>query len=206
MRVLDENEFFRQATLRIFSSLNIETAMKRCMDYLKTYMPCSGMFFGLYDPDLNIGRILVSIWPAHLRKPNDTIPIQKEYWSWMRERWAGEPRVSIVNDFDVSDPPLGEILAMFFPPDTSLISMMLELENKRLGTLNVFAQGKHRYVKSHADLISLLHEPFAIAISNILQHQEILRLQDMVSRRQPVSSPTDVGNDRRHHHRRGFRP
>jgi hypothetical protein len=31
---IDENEFFRQATLRISSSLTIETAMQRCMDYL----------------------------------------------------------------------------------------------------------------------------------------------------------------------------
>jgi len=33
----------------------------------------------------------------------------------------------------------------------------------------------------HAHLISLLHEPFAISISNILQHQEILRLKDMLA-------------------------
>ena len=46
---VDENEFFRQATLRISSSLNIETAMKKCMDYLKQYIPISGMFFGVYS-------------------------------------------------------------------------------------------------------------------------------------------------------------
>ncbi len=58
---MDENEFFRQATLRISSSLNIETAMINCMDYMKRWMPISGMFFALYDPDLNIGKFLASI-------------------------------------------------------------------------------------------------------------------------------------------------
>ena len=59
--MVDENEFFRQATLRIFSSLNIESAMKRCMEYLNRYIPVTGMSFGLYEPHLNIGRFIASI-------------------------------------------------------------------------------------------------------------------------------------------------
>jgi transcriptional regulator with GAF, ATPase, and Fis domain len=179
--VLDENRFFRQATLRIFSSLHIETAMQRCMDYLKTYIPISGMFFGLYEPELNIGRILASIWPVDMQKPRGTIPIQKEFWGWMKERLKGEPQVTIMNDMDNADFPTEQILSRILPHDSSLLGMDLELEKKRLGKLSLFAKGKHRYSESHADLLSLLHEPFAIAISNILQHQEILRLQDMVS-------------------------
>ena len=178
---MDENRFFRQATLRIFSSLHIETAMHRCMDYLKTYVPISGMFFGLYEPELNIGRILAAIWPANLQKPKETIPIQKEFWGWMKERLKGEPKVTIMNDMDNSDSPTEQILSRILPRDSSLLSIDLELEKKRLGNLSLFAEGKHRYIEHHANLLSLLHEPFAIAISNILQHQEILRLRDMVS-------------------------
>jgi hypothetical protein len=36
---IDENEFFRQATIRICRSLNIETVLRRCYDYLKNYFP-----------------------------------------------------------------------------------------------------------------------------------------------------------------------
>ena len=61
--MVDENEFFRQATRRISGSLNIETAMGRCMAYLKQHMPVSGMLFGLYEPELNVGRLLAAIWP-----------------------------------------------------------------------------------------------------------------------------------------------
>jgi transcriptional regulator with GAF, ATPase, and Fis domain len=59
--------------------------------------------------------------------------------------------------------------------------MDLELEKKRLGTVGLFTDGKHRYNDFHAHLISLLHEPFAIALSNILQHREIERLKDMLA-------------------------
>ena len=48
----DENQFFRQATLRMTSSLNVEVAMQRLLRYLKQHMPVSGMLFALYDPDV----------------------------------------------------------------------------------------------------------------------------------------------------------
>ncbi len=178
---MDENEFFHQATLRIFSSLNIESAMKRCMDYLKEYMPISGIFFALYEPELNLGRILASIWPPHLQKPDNPIFMPREFWHWMKEKWAKDPGVTVVNDLDEEEVPVQQVLSMIWPAELSYIMMDLELEKKRLGSLGLFTEGKNRYAESHANLISLLHEPFAIAISNILQHQEILRLKEMVS-------------------------
>ncbi|EFK10773.1 sigma-54 interaction domain protein [delta proteobacterium NaphS2] len=178
---VSENTFFRQATLSIFSSLNIETAKKRCMNYLKEYMPISGMLFALYDPGLNLGRILASIWPPYLQEPDNTIPMPRAFWHWMKEKWTQAPGMTIINDLDKEEPPVKRVLSMFLPADSSLLIMDLELDGKRLGILCLFVEGKGRYTEFHGELISLLHEPFAIAISNILQHQEILRLRDMVS-------------------------
>lgn len=178
---MDENEFFRRATLRISSSLNIETAMKRCMEYLKEHMPVSGMFFTLYDPDFNVGRFLASVWPPGMTKPKETIQLPEQFWDWMKERWAEDPEIKIINDMELEETPVQEIMRMIWPIETSHLSMDLELEEKRLGLLHLFAEGKDQYTDLHARLISLLHEPFAIAISNILQHQEILRLKDMLA-------------------------
>jgi transcriptional regulator with GAF, ATPase, and Fis domain len=58
--------------------------------------------------------------------------------------------------------------------------MDLILDDRRLGRLGLFAKGKNRYTDLHAHLVSLLHEPFAIAFSNMLQHREVLRLKDML--------------------------
>ncbi len=178
---MDENKFFRRATLKISSSLNIETAMKQCMDYLGEHMPVSGMFFALYDPDLNIGRFLASVWPPGMRKPKETIQLPGQFWDWMKGKWAEDPEIKIINDMELEEPPLGEIMRMIWPVETSHLHMDLEMENMRLGNLSIFVEGKNRYTDLHARLISLLHEPFAIAISNILQHQEILRLKDMLA-------------------------
>ena len=178
---MDENEFFRRATLKIFSSLNIKTAMKQCMEYLSDYTPVSGMFFILYDPDLNVARFLAAIWPPNFPKPNETVQLPMEFRDWIKEQWTQGAKTAIINDIALEDPRLQEIIRMTLPDDCSHLRMDLIMENMRLGSLILLAEGKNRYTETHAHLISLLHEPFAIAISNILQHQEILRLKDMLA-------------------------
>lgn len=178
---MDENEFFRQATLKIFSSLNIETAIKRFMEYLKEYMPVSGLILAIYDPDLHIGRLLATIWPPGMTMPDKTIQLPGETWDWAKKEFVRAPETKIINDMEQEDSPLHKNLRAIWPPDVSFIFMDLEMENMRLGTLGVFTEGKNRYNDSHSRLISLLHEPFANAISNILQHQEIIRLKDMLA-------------------------
>ncbi len=183
---LDENDFFRQATLRISSSLNIEVSMNRCLDFLKAYVPSTGMLFSLYDPDLNVSRILASVWPDDMDKPEDTISLPAEFVAWARQKMsdmeADEPsKITIINDVEREDPALRRVMAMFWPSDTSQLIMRLVLEKKRLGSLVLLASGKNRFTDFHAHLISLLHEPFAAAISNILQHREIQRLNALLA-------------------------
>ena len=52
MAEIDENEFFRQATARISSSLDIGMAMQRCFQYLDQFLPIDGMLLAFYEPGL----------------------------------------------------------------------------------------------------------------------------------------------------------
>ena len=178
---IDENEFFRQAALRISSSLNVETAMARCVDYLKGFIPVSGMVFGLYEPDLNLARLIASVWSSQLPKPPGTITIPKEFWGWMKQEWSRRAETRIINDIEKEDPPMRQMFASIWPENTSHLDMDLELESKRLGVVHFFTEGKNRYDRTHARLVTLLHAPFTTAFSNILQHQEILRLKEMLA-------------------------
>lgn len=58
---MDENVFFRQATLRICGSLDMETAMRRSLEYLRGVMPADHLILGLYDSGLGAIRILFSV-------------------------------------------------------------------------------------------------------------------------------------------------
>lgn len=179
--MVDENEFFRQAALRISSSLKSETALQRCMTYLKQHMPVSGIFFAVYDPKINVGRMLSVILQPGIARPDKTLLVPKEYWGWMKSRWDSQENIKIINDISREEEPLRRIFVNTWPNDSSHLTMSLRLDETRLGTLGFIAKGKHRYNEFHAHLISLLHEPFAIAMSNLLQHQEILRLKDILT-------------------------
>ncbi len=51
---IGESEFFREATLRICGSLDIESAMQRCLHYLARFLPATHLCFHVYDRDLGI--------------------------------------------------------------------------------------------------------------------------------------------------------
>ena len=62
---VDENVFFREATLRICSSLDIETALKRCFEYIRAFIPANGMTLHILDPDLNLLKFVASVGLNH---------------------------------------------------------------------------------------------------------------------------------------------
>ena len=178
---IDENDFFRQATLRISSSLDITKAMQNCMDYLQQYIPISGMYFFVYDPELNVGHWLAAIMPVNVPEPGTIFSLPRKYWDELKERFSEEAQVKIINDLRDEPEFVQEVTASVFPPDCSILEMQLKLEDTRLGLFGLFSESRHSYTENHAHLITLMHDPFTVAISNILQHQEIQRLNKILS-------------------------
>lgn len=179
--MIEKNKFFRQATLRISSSLNIQIAMSRLMDYLRQYIPISGMFFGLYDPKIHVGRLLAAIWPDDLEQPAHMVSFPTEFWDFMKAYWLEGKDIRVINDLAAEPMEMRKIFGAIWPEDYSHLTMELRLDQKRLGRFGIFALGKHQYQRRHVQLVELLHEPLAIALNKILQHQEIRRLKDMLA-------------------------
>ncbi|HTP06452.1 MAG TPA: PAS domain S-box protein [Nitrospirota bacterium] len=74
---------------------------------------------------------------------------------------------------------LPEILERFgLKSDVSVMIMYLKLESNLMGIVGLAADGQNQYTDEHSRLLKLLHEPFAIAMSNALRHQEIIRFRD----------------------------
>ncbi len=178
---IDENDFFRQATLWISSSLDIKKAMRNCMDYLQQYIPISGMYFFVYDPELNVVHWLAAIMPVNVPEPGTILSLPKKYWDEVKERFSEGAQVKIINDLRDEPEFIQKVTASVFPPDCSILEMHLKLEDTRLGLFGIFSESRHSYTENHAHLITVMHDPFTIAISNILQHQEIQRLNKILS-------------------------
>jgi transcriptional regulator with GAF, ATPase, and Fis domain len=58
--------------------------------------------------------------------------------------------------------------------------MNLKSNNQVLGALVLITE-KEKYTQQHADLVTLLKEPFIIATANALKHHEVLKLKDLLA-------------------------
>jgi transcriptional regulator with GAF, ATPase, and Fis domain len=100
---------------------------------------------------------------------------RKELWSQL---WAEMPDIQIINRLELRR-ELSELFIMDKRDlDVSMMILKLELEGVRVGFLVLSVNGKDRYTDEHANYLLLLNEPFAIAMKNALQHQELLRIRD----------------------------
>ena len=179
---IDENEFFRQATLLICGRLEIEKAMADCIRYLNQYIPADKIALELYQPDFNAMRIIAEATSEGGRKTNRLTPIPQEAWDYMLMIWEdfqkeGAMRVIVINQPETN--PVGRAMTEDYgTQDTSLLVLTLIVERNYFGDVVLESKGKGRYTDEHARLLNLLNGPFTIAVSNYLKHQEILNLKD----------------------------
>jgi transcriptional regulator with GAF, ATPase, and Fis domain len=176
--IVDENDFFRQATMRICSTLDIETAMSRCLRYLEGFMPAETLTLGLYEHGFTFLRRIAFATVSEGRKSDGVIPITREARLALED--PDLPDVRIANRPE-NDPVQRTIYRALGLEGSSLMVMYLVIEKKRLGNLALQAKGKDRFSEAHLRLFALLNEPFAIALSNALRHQEILKYKDMLT-------------------------
>ena len=176
---IDENEFFRQAALRICGSLDIGKAMADFVHYIKDYIPVSELTLSWLEPDSGIIRNLVNATPSGKTWVIPPIPVPKEIIRYIDERISGWQEVRIENDPE-QDPTTRTIIPYYDTPNPSAMYMVLVVEGTLLGAVGILAEGKGVFTKTHARLLSLLREPFAIAMSNALRYQEVLKLKDML--------------------------
>ena len=173
---IDENDFFRSATMRICSSLDIEVAMWRAMQYLKDFIPADEMYLHLYEQGLGAMHTIAGATASGGRKMDRITPLPQE----VRSRAAEFTGMSVINQPEL-EPGFQFMLGYYGRPDTSALVQLLEVEGQKLGALVLLAEGRGKFSETHARLFSLLKEPFAVAVSNTLKHQELLRLKNLLA-------------------------
>ncbi len=167
-------------TVRICGSLDIQTALEKCMEYIKEVIPVETMNLGLYDPDQNMIRLLASVNPQDPSQTKSFNLLEKQR-KGLAQRWQNLKKVEIVNRLD-EDPVFGPLQRhLNWSTDSSHMFMRLEMEGRRVGNLVLSAKGNDQYTPAHARLVFMLHDPFAIALANALKHQELLRLKNLLA-------------------------
>ncbi len=173
---MDENLFFKKATLLICSSLEIETALFRCREFISRHVPADEIYLNVYEPALGGLRYVARADRHGGVKLEKTIKLPREL---IQSIESGRRLKDYLLIDDPERDPMGRILIREFGfTDTSLVALRLIIEGRRLGVLDVFARGRSRMTEEHARLIRLLREPFAIAMANALKHQQVVELKE----------------------------
>ncbi|MFH1138955.1 MAG: sigma 54-interacting transcriptional regulator [Pseudomonadota bacterium] len=181
---MDDNVFVREAVLRICGSLQIEDSLRRCLEYIKDLIPAESIDLTIFVRDINVMEVIASASLEGWTGPPRILPLPDLEFDGHPENSRNVDSnlpVKILNRPDLE--PFALELAKIggVPPDFSLMVLRLELEGFRVGNLALKAKGHNRFTEEHARLLLLLREPFAIAMSNALKHQEVHKLKDMLA-------------------------
>jgi transcriptional regulator with GAF, ATPase, and Fis domain len=181
---MDDNKFFRQATFQILSTLDLSKAVGRCLSYLSPVMPVDWMGLQLYQADLASVRTIVIATKEESKEVDLFTHIPPELREFIKKNFhSGDAKIFLRSH---PDPVLRAIADLFdqqfqIKRSTSAIIMPLILESEEIGSLAIITNGETQLTEEHARLVSLLKEPFSIALSNALRYEEVLKLKDRLA-------------------------
>ena len=181
--MVDEKDFFREATLRICGSLEIEKALWDCLMYIRDYIPADMIFMNVYDPGTGITETLAKadIQSGQIVSSKLTVPQAiRRIINDISKNADRTPRI-IVTDRVNKNPLLEPISMIAGNPDAAFMAIGPKPEWNLFGGIFIGNNAGQKYTDEHVRLFSLLNEPFAIAFSNYIRYREVLRLKDILA-------------------------
>ncbi len=174
---INDNDFFREATLRICGSLEIEKALGSCFQFLQQSIPLDRVYLQCFDENHGAMRTIATATASECIALDFLTPLSEEARNCDHEEFTKLHGVYI---FDTPDkhPISRDMLNFHKVPCTSLMVLPLQSEEQIVGHLVCITAGTEKLTADHARLISLLKDPFTIALSNTLKHRSELRLYD----------------------------
>lgn len=175
----DENEFFRELTLRICGTLDLEKALWQCFLYVRNIMPADELVLIIYDATIGTIDVVTTANESGGMTRMDKTHLPPDLRQEIEEAYR-HPRVRIA-DRVYDDPILGRIARNLGWDDCSMMLGRLIIDGKYVGALGVRASGSGQYREAHSRLWSLVNEPAAIALANSRRHHEVTDLKDLLA-------------------------
>ncbi|OPY65690.1 MAG: Formate hydrogenlyase transcriptional activator [Syntrophorhabdaceae bacterium PtaU1.Bin034] len=176
---VDENQFFREITLRICGSLEIEKALWQCLLYVRHIIPADELILTVFDRDSGTLDVVATAQSSGGVTRADKVPMPPSMRKQLEDP-AKFPRVRISDDV-YRDEILSRVAAKYGWPASSIIVGRLIIEDKFVGSLIVRAQGEGRYTSEDAELWSLIKEPAAVALANSRRYLELMKLKELLA-------------------------
>ena len=175
---IDEKDFFREATLRLCSSLDIERALHQCLLYVSQFIPAGQMGFHIYHPDAGEVEMVAMATLKGGEAVSIRIAMSREGRKRIETRRMD--RLRLIDRLG-DDPITGPVADRLRVWESSAVVMDLVLERTMLGIFSVFDNGAQKFSPAHMQLLSLLDKPCAIALTNFLRYRELRNLKELLA-------------------------
>jgi len=171
--MVNRDEFFREVTIRICSSLDIKTALRSTFDYLSQHVPLDTISLTIHDTSIAAIRRVANVAADNVELPDEIIAIPEDIW---HKLLAWKPNVpTLISSRHQLFRVLGPYIKL---QGNSKIDVPLLIEGESLGSLILCARGEGRYNASHVELLATVANPFAIALANALSYEKLLKYRD----------------------------
>ncbi len=179
--IIRENQdsiFFREVSIRICGSLEIQKALWMCFQYVRQVMPLDELHMAFYDQALGTMKTIAYADREAGRISSDDTPLSLPSRKELEDPLS-YPRVRRVNSSD--DPISNPVGRQRGWEESSLLINRLIIDGRYIGAFVARAIGKDRYTEEHLHLWTLINEPAAVALANYLQFREVSRLKDLLA-------------------------
>ncbi len=178
---IDEKEFFREVTLKICGSLEIEKAMWQCLLYIRKQIPVWQMNLHQYDQASGIVETIAHVKPSggELMSLKTTFTPKSrkalEELRSIRIRTYRQPA-----DREILEEFVSKLTSLGLTPDLEFIFLDLVIEKEFIGVLSIVLEKNESVSQQHLRLLRQFNEPFSIAFSNSLRFRDLKNLQDLI--------------------------
>ncbi|GAB6909635.1 Hydrogenase-4 transcriptional activator (fragment) [Desulfosarcina cetonica] len=163
--------------MKICGSLDTDKVVRECAGYLSAYIPLEGLMLSTYEPEKGAVRILALSATVSTAPWDTPIYLSEEAQSLLAKMEQGvylyrqAEKDLIAHEFSQ---------ALGITPFPQIV-LHLKLDEEKLGVVIVFSTDENAFTDDHIRLMGLLHDPFAVAMANVLRHRELLRLKDLLA-------------------------
>jgi len=184
--VVDENQFFREVTLRITSHLEIEHALASAYEYLRHFIPMEVVSLHYFDPERQAVFAMARYSERHGPTGHQEKPVAEIDQPTIDELRSSGASVSPQRPVGIYNRPRSDPLHRGFTRflrDLDLVTfsnlmLRLDIGAHYQGVLLISAPGHNAFTDEHAGLLRIIEEPVAISMSNARRYWETTLLKD----------------------------
>ncbi|MCP4294842.1 MAG: AAA domain-containing protein [Proteobacteria bacterium] len=177
MNTNNDKNFFRDATLQICSSLDAETFLFNSFCYIRNFLPVDSAYLTRFDSSKRTQLCLASASIKGGKILNITVPVPEMGAKLMRQPDLSSMIVKRADEFAGSQPYIDLGL---LKKEASMLSLRLSIGKEIIGAVIFTVNKSDQYQAIHAELLTELKEPFAIAFSNALKYKELHAIKELL--------------------------